>query len=113
MSSGDRSDPSRTQAELRKPTGFVNGQNWLRHMEGSQAGMIDTLLLKGQSTREDIARELNKHFGERPIKAWLNRVNGHLGHLQRSSKPHMQPHQLTLEEVNGKVRFKQIEQGQR
>jgi len=83
MSQGHRDDTCNTEAEMRKPSGSVNGKNWLRH--SGQAEKIDAMLLDGATVRE-ISQELVRlGLCKKDVATAIRRVRNHLYHLGKGA----------------------------
>ncbi|MBI4768412.1 MAG: hypothetical protein HY787_28110 [Deltaproteobacteria bacterium] len=100
MSGGRPDDLRKTIEELRKPTGIVDGKNWLRHREGKQDQRIDDMLLKG-ATKQEIAQDLiQKGLSKRDLQTIMHRVQRHIDHIRKEE------HKLPLkQDINGVWRF--------
>ena len=83
----------------------VDNKSWLRHNEGTQAYMVDYMLLEGRHTLDSIAQTLMKNNLHRgPLSRARERVKLHIRHLQNG---HDQiPHRLRIkEQEDGTLRF--------
>ena len=81
MSFGQLGDLRTTKEELEKPSGLINGKNWLRH-EG-QAQRIDEMLLVG-ATKQDIAQNLIKTgLCKKDLNTAIKRVQRHIDHIRK------------------------------
>lgn len=98
MSRWQQGDLIKTKEELSKPTGLINGKNWLRH--AGQALRIDELLLIGASKR-DIAQDLiNTGIFKKELKTAMARVQRHIDHIRKEE------HKIPLEmDENGVWKF--------
>ena len=105
MSNGRLEDLEHT---LEGRTQTVFGKSWLRHREGTQAYMIDYMLLEGHYTLDDIAQVLidNNLAPERQLAQVKARVKMHLEHLQEGHNYGQLSHGLrVLERANGELYF--------
>ena len=100
MSNWKEGDWERTQEVIAgKRVPVENSQTWLRHGIDRKDGFcykIDLKILEGKSTEEEIARS---------VGCSKNRVKSHLSHLQNKKDASMEPHHLTLKELNGIISF--------
>jgi len=96
-------DKTKEQIERRKPQSV----NWLRHSIGSEAALIDEMLLDAAHTKEDIARKLMERFpSDKSLASMIGRVSSHFNHLQTHWNGTMPPHLLKLkEDANGRWSF--------
>jgi hypothetical protein len=113
MSSGQINDIHETKVQKDKRDTQDTGANWLRHRANTQAATIDTMILEGEYTIEQIAARLN----EREAKKYLlsrriRRVKDHIAHLQdgvgdsRGKSHGMKPHDLKVRaDSAGKLSF--------
>lgn len=92
-------DLRKTREELKKPTGLIDGKNWLDH-KGKQNRRIDEMLLIG-ATELDIARDLiQKGLFKKDLPTAIKRVKRHLDHLGKEE------HKLPLkQDINDVWRF--------
>jgi len=105
MSNGKLEDLEHTREGR---TQSVFGKSWLRHKEGTQAYMIDYMLLEGQYTLDDIAQILidNNLCPERQLGQVKARVKMHIEHLQDGHNCGQLPHGLRVSErANGELYF--------
>ena len=111
MTSGRPGDWEETKRQMGNPHPRKDGKTWLRHGENKQCGVIDMMLLEGEYSLEEMAKELNRLPGEpkRPISHRIKRIKDHIDHLQdgdpRGNWHSMEPHRLKLKEVAGKWMF--------
>ena len=108
MSHGKETDYNDTLLLLRgiKTEPIREGKTWLRHGINTQGGLIDLMILKGEYSKKDIARELkNKTDCSNP----LARIERHIDHLQNADGVDAWtgniPHRCKLQEINGILMF--------
>lgn len=83
MSQGQHCDLSNTKEELVKPSGLINGKNWLRHVGQSQR--IDEMLLIG-ATKHEIAQDLIKSgLFKKDLATAKARVQRHIEHIRKEA----------------------------
>lgn len=109
MSTGLPQDTANTVAQMQNPTPPANGTNWLRHGEGTQAALIDEMLLGEGHTLGEISVALHEAFqGDHPDRQpedWIPRVQSHLSHLTNGDPTYQEPHHLSVVEIAGRWRF--------
>ena len=100
MSKGRPDDLRKTIEELRKPSGLIDGKNWLGHHKGKQDQRIDEILLIG-ATKQDIAQDLiQKGLSKRDFLTTIQRVQRHIDHIRKEE------HKIPLnQDENGVWRF--------
>lgn len=100
MSRGLPGDLALTRKQMKQPVKPTGKRNWLRHTLGSQAALLDELLLQGGYTINQMAHQISplsvRNKGNIPILEF--RVRQHLAHLQEEWNGPMAPHQLKLRE---------------
>jgi hypothetical protein len=83
------------------------GENWLRHGEGTEAFIIDAMILEGSHTIRAIAEAiapLSENNADN-IPALIGRVRSHIRHLRNSPNGSMAPHRLNVQEEDGVLSF--------
>jgi hypothetical protein len=81
MSSGKKDNPSNTRSVMKglKPT-VSRGKTWLGHLETSQSGLIDLLILEGIYSVKEIATKIENAFPG--VTDSEKRVEDRVEHLQ-------------------------------
>jgi hypothetical protein len=88
-----------------KPT-VSRGKTWLGHLENSQSGLIDLLILEGIYSIKEIATKIENAFPG--VTDSEKRVEDHVEHLQigQSRDRLQEPHRLKIVmDSAGKIRF--------
>lgn len=110
MSNGRPGDWAATQAEMKRrgsrSDAANHGKNWLRHGRGTEAAMIDSMLLEGRYSLDDMIDQLDEEFSEKKKtrRRWEKRIRSHFEHLQHSDAGQI-PHNCKLTEIDGIWRF--------